>query len=209
MRRVGAGLVLVAVLGTACSAPAANGPTVVVPGAPGEPAQVLPGAEVRRTPPVSPADVAFVTRMIPHHRQALEMAALARGRAADPRVLAVAGRIEAVQGPEIAALESWSAGREQHADGAHGDGAHGDGAHGAGHGMPGMATPAQLAALAAASGPAFDRLFVELMTAHHQGAVTMAQEVDLAGTDPVVDGIARDVASTQRAEIERMRDLLG
>ena len=137
--------------------------------------------------------------MIPHHRQTLEMAALARGRAADPRVLAVAERIEAVQGPEIAALESWSAGREQHADGA----------HGAGHGMPGMATPAQLAALATASGPAFDRLFVELMTAHHQGAVTMAQEVDLAGTDPVVDGIARDVASTPRVEFERMRDLLG
>ena len=199
MRRVGVGLVLVAVLGTGCAAPAAGGPGVVVPGAPGEPAQVLPGAEVRRTPPVSPTDVAFVTRMIPHHRQALEMAALAPGRAADPRVLAVAERIEAVQGAEIAVLESWLVGREQPADGA----------HGAGHEMPGMATPARLAALAAASGPAFDRLFVELMTAHHQGAVTMAQEVDLAGTDPVVDGIARDVASTQRVEIERMRDLLG
>ncbi|MHA6782614.1 DUF305 domain-containing protein [Pseudonocardia saturnea] len=197
-----AGLVLVAVLGTGCGAPDAGGPAVVVPGAPGEPAQVLPGAEAaeRRAPlPVSPADVAFVTQMIPHHRQALEMAALAPGRAADPRVLAVAERIDAVQGPEIAVLEAWL--RD------HGDGTHAS--HGPAHAMPGTATPAQLAALAAASGPAFDRLFVELMTAHHQGAVTMAQEVDLAGTDAVVDGIARDVASTQRVEIERMRDLLG
>lgn len=189
----------------ACGSPVDTGPPVVVPGAPGEQAQVLPGAEAmeRRTPvPVSPADVEFVARMIPHHRQALEMASLAPDRAADPRVRALAARIDAVQEPEIAVLEAWLARHERSGDGhAHGHAAHAD--------MPGMATPAQLDALAAATGPAFDRLFVELMTAHHEGAIGMAQDLGLSGTDVTAGEIARDVAATQRAEIERMRALLG
>lgn len=197
-------VVLAAAIGTGCAAPVDAGPDVVVPGAPGETARVLPGAEAaqRRTPvPVSPADVEFVTRMIPHHRQALEMVALAPGRAADPRVRALAERIEAVQGPEIAVMEAWLERQEHFVDG--------HGGHGVEHSMPGMATPAQLDALAAATGPEFDRLFVELMTAHHRGAIVMADDVGVTGTDLTVAEIARDVAVTQAVEIDRMRSLLG
>lgn len=201
--RVGVAAVVL-VLGAGCgSGPVADGPPVVVPGGPGEAARVLPGAEAaqRRVPvPVSPADVEFVERMIPHHRQALEMSALAPDRAADPRIRALAARIDAVQGPEIAVMEAWLARQERYVDG------HGD--HGA-HAMPGMAAPAQLDALAATTGAAFDRLFVESMTAHHRGAISMAQDLGLRGTDVTVGEIARDVAVTQRVEIERMRELLG
>lgn len=201
--RAGVAVVVLVLCASCGSGPVAGGPPVVVPGGPGEAARVLPGAEAaqRRTPvPVSPADVEFVMQMIPHHRQALEMSGLAPDRAADPRIRAVAARIDAVQGPEIAVMEAWLARQERYVDGHTGHAA---------HAMPGMAGPAQLDALAAASGPAFDRLFVELMTAHHRGAVSMAQDLGLRGTDITVGEIARDVAVTQRVEIERMRDLLG
>lgn len=197
-------LAVAALVGAGCGEPPGEtGPTVVVPGGPGEQARVLPGAEAaqRRTPvPVSPADVEFVTQMIPHHRQALEMTALVPGRASDPQVAAIAERIDAVQEPEIAVLEAWLE-RQDHVVDAHG-------AHSV-HPMPGMATPAQLDALAAATGPAFDRMFVELMTAHHEGAITMAHDLGLRGTDVTAAEIARDIAVTQTAEIDRMRAIIG
>lgn len=197
------GMLLAGVAG--CGAPADPGPGVLVPGGPGEQARALAGAEAqeRRMPvPVSPADVEFVERMVPHHRQALQMAALAPDRATDPQVRAMAARIGAVQGPEIAVLQAWLEGQE------HFVGGHHDGQAGA-HRMPGMATPAQLATLAAAAGPVFDRLFVELMTAHHRGALTMVDDLAGAGTDTRVGEIARDIAVTQTVEIDRMRTALG
>lgn len=202
---LGAGLAVSALLtGCGTAAVPADGPPVVVPGRPGEPARTMPGAEAaqRRAPvPVSPADVVFVEQMIPHHRQALEMAALADARAADPQVRALAARITAVQGPEIAVLQAWLD-REAPAVGPHGG-------HPAGHaGMPGMATPDQLDALAAVGGPEFDRLFVRLMTAHHEGALRMASDVLTAGTDIAVSELAADVTVTQTAEIDRMRAML-
>ncbi|HVL83887.1 MAG TPA: DUF305 domain-containing protein [Pseudonocardia sp.] len=188
--------------------PSGDGPQVVVPGRPGEPAQVLPGAEAaqRHVPdPVSPADVTFVQRMIPHHQQALEMAELAPGRAADRRVLALAERISVAQGPEIAAMQAWLERPEVTVltGGEPGHGGHADHS-----GMPGMATPAQLAALGAARGTDFDRLFLELMIAHHEGALRMAHEVLTAGTDVTAGRLAQDVGATQSAEIARMREML-
>lgn len=194
-----------AVLTAGCGTVPDDGPTVVVPGRPGEPAQVLSGSEAaqRRTPvPVSPADVEFVEAMIPHHRQALDMAGLAADRAADPQVRGLAARIDAVQGPEIAVMEAWLARQELYTGDHHGGDMDGmDVLH------PGMLTPAQLDELAAADGPAFDRLFVALMTAHHEGAITMARAVGVAGTDITVGEIAQDVVVTQTAEIDRMRGL--
>lgn len=189
-----------AVLVGGCGTAPAAGPTVVVPGRPGEQAQVLSGSEAaeRRSPvPVSPADVEFVEAMIPHHRQALEMAGLAAERAANPQVRGLAARIDAVQGPEIAVMEAWLA-RQELFTGHHGgmDVLH-----------PGMLTPAQFDGLSAARGPAFDRLFVAFMTAHHEGAIAMAGEVAVAGTDITVGEIAQDVVVTQTAEIDRMRGL--
>lgn len=204
MRGVWVGLVVLGGVLVGCGAAEPVGPTVVVPGAPGEAARVLPGAEAaeRRTPsPTSPADVEFVEGMIPHHRQALEMAALAPGRAVDPQVIAMADRISAAQGPEIAVYEAWLAGQDEALRG-HGHGGHADGEH------PGMATPAQLDELRAATGPAFDRLFLQLMITHHEGALEMADAVRVGGTDVLVSQMADDVTVTQSAEIDRMRGLL-
>lgn len=176
-----------------------EGPRVIVPGGPGEPGRVLSGQEAaeRRSPvPVSPADVEFARSMVPHHQQAIELAALAPGRAADQRVLGLAARVAAVQGPEIDVLEAFLARQEDTHP------------HGPDHPMPGMATPAQLGELAAATGPAFDRLFLQLMTVHHEGALEMASVVRGAGTDIVIAELAQDIVVTQTAEIDRMRGLL-
>ena len=81
--------------------------------------------------------------------------------------------------------------------------------HHAGHeGMPGMATPEQMESLKAAKGPAFDQLFVQLMTAHHQGAITMSTEVITQGSHLRVQEIAEDISVSQAAEIRRMGQLL-
>ena len=205
------GLVVLGVVLAGCgSAAAPAGPAVIVPGGPGESAQVLPGAEAaeRRTPvPVSPADVEFVAAMVPHHRQALELAALAPGRAVDAGVLAIADRISAVQGAEIAMMQAWLDGQDDDLVGGHGAGHGGAGHDGGLH--PGMATPEQVDALEAAAGPAFDRMFLDLMIAHHEGALVMADAVRAGGgTDVLVSQMADDVTATQSAEISRMRDLL-
>nr|BFF00745.1 hypothetical protein GCM10020241_24200 [Streptoalloteichus tenebrarius] len=137
--------------------------------------------------------------MITHHRQALDMAALAPQRAGDEQVRGLAARISDAQGPEIAAMRAWlerTGQAEQHGGHDHAS-------------MPGMATPEQLAALRAASGGEFDRQFLRLMIAHHEGAVTMATDVLTRGVDVFVQEMAQDVIATQTAEITRMRALLG
>lgn len=181
---------------------------MIVPGAPGETARVMPGDEAAERfgpDPTSPGDVAFVAAMVPHHRQALEMASLAPDRSADPGVTAMAERIAAAQGPEITVMEAWLARQ---------DPGPGGGGHGGGHGAdgtlhPGMATPEQMAELTAATGPAFDRLFLQLMIAHHEGALRMAEQAVVAGTDLTALQMADHVVATQSAEIDRMRGLLG
>jgi uncharacterized protein (DUF305 family) len=145
--------------------------------------------------------VLFADAMIPHHRQALEMAGLAASRTSSRAVTAVAGRITAGQGPEIAAMSSWlrSLGREAPAAGHEG---HGGNAYG-------MATLDQMNRLRAARGAGFDELFLQLMIAHHEGAVKMSGEELRRGTDRSMRKMAQDAISGQRTEIARMRALLG
>lgn len=208
VRRALAPLLLLAALLAGCAGtPADDGPPVIVPGAPGEQARVLPGAEAaqRAAPqPVSPADVVFVEGMIVHHRQAVEMAVLAPDRAADPRVRALAERIAIAQEIEITAYESWLAERAGALGGGHG----GHGGHGGAAPHPGMATPEQIAALRTTSGAEFDRSFLELMIAHHEGALAMAEQHRLGGTDVLAQQMADDVTVEQTAEIARMQALL-
>lgn len=185
------------------SAPAPDGPPVIVPGRPGEPAVTRAGHEVRsRTSPgYNHFDVRFVRAMIPHHSQALEMAALAPQRAGDPAVRALAERIRASQGPEIGLLRGWLTARGLPAvDGGHD--------HGGGS-MPGMQSAEAMRRLAAARGADFDRLFVSMMTDHHAGAVTMATDLLKAGADLALSEFATAVAVEQNVEIDRMRALLG
>jgi uncharacterized protein (DUF305 family) len=77
--------------------------------------------------------------------------------------------------------------------------------------MPGMLTPQQMAALAKASGPTFDHLFLTGMIQHHNGALIMVEDLfDTAGAgqDNVLFDFATDVDNTQRAEIRIMQGML-
>lgn len=189
-----------AVLGLAActSDDSAGAPPVIVPGAPGEPNRTLSPGERPALPAGEPneADVVFVSHMVLHHQQALDMAALVPERASSQSVKGIAARIADSQRVEIDALNGWL---KQH------------GAEHATHlavgAMPGMATSAQLDELKAASGPAFDTLFLKLMIAHHEGALTMSHEVQANGSNPRVQELADEVISVQSGEINRMRDL--
>jgi uncharacterized protein (DUF305 family) len=187
------------------SAAAPSG-SVIVPGRPGEPNKTVPATRGTVTPPGA-ADIRFVQMMVPHHEQALEMAALAPGQAANAKVKALADRIDAAQTAEISAMQSWLRRHARQAQGGHDGGGHGAGPA-APMQMPGMATPQQMAQLKAATGANFDRLFLTLMITHHQGALTMANEELVKGTDVLIREMAQEVIVTQAAEINRMRALL-
>lgn len=175
--------------------------TVLVPGRPGEPNRTEVAGPREPAEPTA-AEVGFMQMMITHHAQALEMSALAPDRASDPRVRSLASRIDAAQKVEIATMRAWLKRNPKAVLKAHGR-------HGAHHAaMPGMATPEQLERLRNARGPAFDALYLNLMITHHEGALTMVKDVLDKGTDVTVQQMARDVQSTQLAEIGRMKDIL-
>jgi uncharacterized protein (DUF305 family) len=198
-------------------AQAPGGPTIVQPGAPGEEPRLISAEDATRLADTSyaPGDVMFMQGMIVHHRQAVEMAKLVDGRTNNTDIVALAGRILASQADEISFMTEWLEARGEPlalaamaSQGAHAG--HRD-PH-AGHGdMKGMASPAEMAALAQANGTAFDRQFTALMIRHHQGALDMVSDLhDQSGTayDPVMFEFTNDVVSDQEAEIERMNVLL-
>jgi uncharacterized protein (DUF305 family) len=171
-----------------------------VPGRPGESASVVPPGAVAAPGGArhNAMDVWFVRMMIPHHQQAVEMAALAPDRAADPGVRAVADRIRAAQGPEIGVLRGWLGARDLPAE-----------VPGHDHGtMRGMQSAEAMRQLAAARGAEFDRLFVRMMTAHHEGAVVMSTDLLKVGVDQPLQEFANAVATEQSAEIARLRELV-
>ncbi|GAB2690642.1 DUF305 domain-containing protein [Thalassiella azotivora] len=178
---------------------------VIVPGRPGEPAVTLtdpPAARVEHD--VDPDDVRFLQDMAVHHSQALTMAAMAPERAGSDRLRSFAERIAVAQEPEIqvmtAQLEAWGEEPPRLVGDDHAD-------HSDHSGMPGMASPADLDRLEAARGGDFDRLFIDLMTAHHQGALVMVEEVLREGTDEVVAELATGIGVTQTKEIQQLADL--
>jgi uncharacterized protein (DUF305 family) len=149
------------------------------------------------------ADVAFATGMIPHHRQAVEMARLAPDRAGSAEVKRLASEIEKAQGPEITTLSGWLAswGEKAPAPGSGGHGAHGSGG--------GMMSAQDMEALRDASGAAFDEAFLRMMIEHHEGAVAMARTERADGSHPQARRMAADIVESQSSEIERMKSLLG
>jgi uncharacterized protein (DUF305 family) len=146
-------------------------------------------------------DVTFSSDMIDHHRQAVAMAQLAPERTTTKAVLALATAIDTAQGPEITMMSGWltSWGKPIPED---------MGGMDMGGSMPGMASMAQLDKLAAARGTAFDKQFLTLMIAHHQGALTMAKTQITKGRSPAVVAMAKKVVTDQSAEITTMRALL-
>lgn len=154
---------------------------------------------------VNDADVTFAQEMIPHHRQATEMADLAATRSQDAEVLDLAERISAAQGPEIETMTGWleSWGEEVPEDMSGMD--HSGMDHGS---MPGMMSADQMAALEAASGPDFDRLFLEMMIEHHEGAIEMARTEQEDGSNADAVALAESIEEEQTAEVAEMRELL-
>ncbi len=181
---------------------------IVQPGAPGQPGRELSAEEaiaIANTS-YSPADSKFMQDMVPHHHQAIELAALVAERTNQQELIDVAGRINVSQDDEIKFMQDWL--RER------GEPVPDPTAHHkmlTTHTMAGMATPEQMAELAAAEGTAFDRLFLSLMITHHEGAVRMVKElVALPGSayDAVLFDFTTSITNDQTAEIERMNALL-
>jgi uncharacterized protein (DUF305 family) len=186
-------------------------PVIVQPGAPGQPSKTLPPSTRARLPQRSPADVEFMQGMIMHHAQAIDMTALIASHTENKDLRLLGARISSSQSDEIRFMQRWLATR-------------GEAIYMAMPGMPnmnangkpmplmpGMLTPAQMAALRKAQGAEFDRLFLTGMIQHHDGALTMVKDLfDTAGAgqDAEIFNFATDADNTQRAEIKIMQFML-
>jgi uncharacterized protein (DUF305 family) len=150
--------------------------------------------------PYVDADVRFIHNMIAHHEQALVMTDLVPIRTENEVLRRLAHRIDISQKDEIARMKRWlEARREPVLEG-----------HAHGPLMPGMLTEEELARLAAATGAEFDRLFLEFMIRHHEGALVMVADLFStagAGQEPELFTFASHVDADQRSEIARMRDV--
>ena len=197
--------------GMACLLTGATGsaaqPPIVQPGAPGEPSRAISAAEASDLAGIrfSEADVKFMQGMIPHHAQALEMTALVAARSGRDAMRRLAQRIELSQEDEIAMMQEWLRARGQAVSAM-------DAHHAPGwEPMPGMLTKAELDRLAAARAVEFDRLFLELMIKHHQGALTMVEGLLAqrgAAQDSQLFAFTSEITSDQSAEIDRMDAML-
>ncbi|WP_425247686.1 DUF305 domain-containing protein [Streptomyces sp. NEAU-NA10] len=159
-------------------------------------------------------DVSFAQGMIPHHRQALEMAELAADRASSPQVKDLAARIEKAQDPEIKTMSGWLTAWGEDVPAPSGSAAESmpgmDHSGGSGMpGMPGMMDGSDMAKLEKASGTDFDTMFLTMMIEHHQGAVDMATTEKDKGEYGPATAMAGDIVTAQTAEITEMNKLLG
>ena len=183
-------------------------PPLVQPGAPGEATRPIATAAATDLSGVeaTAADVEFMQGMIGHHAQALEMTALLYERTERQSMRLLAQRIDVSQADEIGMMQGWLEARDESVP--QGDEHH----QHAGMLMPGMLTPEQMAELGAERGSEFDRLFLEQMIMHHQGAVIMVEQLFAspgAGQESVIFGFASDVVADQSMEITRMRRMRG
>ena len=182
-------------------------------------AQTTAPNAVHKTPPglgqypYSDADVEFMSGMIPHHAQAVIMGGWAKTHGARQDVAILCERIVVGQTDEIGMMQQWLRDRGLPVPDAKST-RHKMKMNGMEHEMlmPGMMTDEQMAALDKARGPEFDRLFLEGMIRHHQGAVDMVEELFKAygaAQDEVIYKFASDVYADQSTEIARMHKMLG
>ncbi|GAS97244.1 lipoprotein [Mycolicibacterium canariasense] len=159
------------------------------------------------------ADVMFAQMMIPHHQQAIEMSDMILGKQGiDPKVTDLATQIKAAQGPEIDQMKGWLS--------QWGTPAMAPSSSMPGMGMPGMDMPGMgmhgegmmseqdMTALQNAQGIAASKLFLTQMIAHHQGAITMAENEIRTGQFPDAVALANNIKTSQQREIETMRSIL-
>ena len=185
------------------SAGTSQAPAVIRPGAPGTAGRAAAGPVA--APKFTEADVRFMQGMIGHHAQAIEMTTLlkTRSRRDDMKLLAL--RIEISQSDEIRMMQQWLKDRGQSVPDVHAHHAH-DATL-----MPGMLTPEEMTQLAAAAGTDFDKLFLQFMIKHHEGALVMVKELLAqpgAAQEAEIFAFASDVEADQQMEIDRMRAML-
>jgi len=151
-------------------------------------------------------DVTFAQEMIPHHRQAVEMAEHAATRASSARVKELATAIEGAQDPEITTMKGWLEDWDKPLSdqGRSGMGNGPDDGH-----MAGMMSDDELSSLGRASGPEFDKMFLTMMIRHHQGAIRMAESEIAEGENAEAIALAETIKDAQTGEIATMKDLLG
>jgi uncharacterized protein (DUF305 family) len=192
----------------------------------GSPASISASASATAT--FNDADVAFAQMMIVHHQGAIQMADLAPSRAQNQDVLALAARIKAAQAPEIDQMTSWLTAWGAAPSMMSGSATSGMGgmdmggmdmggmdmggttsaAESSAMSMPGMMSGDQMQQLESASGAAFDKMFLELMIVHHQGAIEMAETEIADGSNPEAVALAQKIKSDQTAEIAEIQALL-
>ena len=148
------------------------------------------------------ADTAFAQEMIPHHRQAVEMAGLAATRASSAEVKDLATKIEGAQGPEIETMTGWLTAWGEPVP---------EEMPGMDHsaGMPGMMSTQDMASLQAAKGSEFDTMWLQMMIQHHQGAIDMAKTELSQGSNTDAKALAQKIIDGQQSEITEMKGLLG
>ena len=194
---IGAGALAVLALSTGCSS--SNEPE--------HPAGHNPSSSATAAPTTSAAaqahndaDVMFAQHMIPHHQQAVEMSDMVLGKQGiDPRVTQLATEIKAAQGPEIQQMQGWLTQWGTPAMPPM-----------SGHDMPamqGMMSEADMTALKDAQGVEASKLFLTQMIAHHEGAITMAQNEIKDGKYPAAIELAKAIVTTQQREIETMKGI--
>ena len=145
------------------------------------------------------ADVSFTQNMIPHHQQAIEMAKLVDNHTDRPELRKLADSIVSSQGQEITQMQEWLRSWSKPETPAEGHGGHGDTE------MPGMMSEADMRRLMEATGTEFDLAFVEMMAAHHQGAIDMANTELKDGSLPEVTRLAQQIIDTQQNEIDQLQ----
>ena len=214
---------------TTTTTSAATGSTTSTPGAmmPGSGSAMMSAAPSPADGQHNAADLAFAQQMIVHHQGAIEMADLAPTRAASQSVKDLAVRIKAAQGPEIEQMQgwltSWAAAMPSSANASSSEDTSGmdHGMSGMGKegemtsggvtttmSMPGMMSDADMQQLTAASGTEFDRLFLQQMIVHHQGALEMADTELAQGSNTAALALAQAIKTSQTAEITEMQQML-
>ena len=179
---------------------------IIQPGMPGSPSKILDADEATKISNTSyiSADVEFLQGMIVHHEQAIVMSNMADERTNNKTIIDLAKRIDVSQEDEINFMESWLKQRNEYMNKMQDK-------HHMHMGMVGMATPKQLNDLRNSNSTDFDRLFLQLMITHHDGALEMVEELKKYpgnAYDPVLNEFVSDLVNDQGVEIERMNGIL-
>jgi uncharacterized protein (DUF305 family) len=195
-RRVAAALaaLTVALFVSSCSSPASDGhadhPHSDEPVITGQPAGY------------NADDVAFATNMIPHHQQAVDLSAMVPDRSTNAELVALAQQISAAQQPEISVMKVFLVQWNENPDTNSGHAGHGNA-------MQGMVDQATMTKLQSLNGQEFDKLWVESMIGHHQGAIEMAKAEIANGDNVDAKTLAKNIVTTQEAEIGQMKQMVG